>query len=540
MKRIIPVFCLAAGSCFCAKAQLYIDNATFFIEPGATVTVQGDLTSNTNIQGTGKILLKGTTLQNVNMNSGGAATNAYTIPNLEIDNTANVALSGNIRIGTSLLFTNGKIQAGNYNFTLATLATATGMNTGKFVETNGTGMVQREIGNAAASNIILPTGTGTAYTPVSLTHSGGTYTNAVLGAQAKTGKSPGAHIRTESYTNVYWPLSTTGVTGGTFTGTGTYPADAAAGFTGTETDIYGMSYNGSIWSRTGGAQNYTANTVTAQLTGNSGQLFGMNRFLLLNTKVLLQGAYASGGLMNDGLRSGTNVIPTAEPYRSAPYSFATVDGGVPEVAAASVFTDQTNTNDNLVDWVFVELRNNATSSSSLLQTRSVFVQKDGDVVDIDGVSPVYFKNLDANDFTVTLRHRNHLAISTNNIGSYFKSLSLAPSASLDFTTLPTPSILGASGTNYATVGGFNMMYGGNANSVLGNQRVAYSGSGNDAAYILSLFSGNVGGSSINVYSSADINMNKRVTYSGSVNDASAILSVLTGAVGAVKIQVFPN
>ncbi len=538
MKRIIPVFCLAVGCSLCSKAQLYIDNATFFIEPGATVTVQGDLTSNASIQGTGKILLKGTTLQSVNMNNGGAATNAYTIPNLEVDNTANVALTGNVRIGTSLTFTNGKIQAGNFNFTLANAAATTGMAVSKFVETNGTGMVQREIGNAAASNVLLPTGIGTAYTPILLTHSGGTYSNAVLSAQAKAGKSPNAHIRTESYTNVYWPLSTTGVTGGTYTGTATYPADASAGFTGTETDIYGMSYSGGVWSRTGGNQNYTANTVTAQLASNTGQLFGMNRFVLLNSRVLLQGANPSAGVMNDGLRSGGNVIPTTEPYRNAPYSFASLDGGVQEVAAASVFADQASVNDNIVDWMFVELRNNATSSSSLVQTRSVFVQRDGDVVDIDGVSPVYFKNLDPNDFTVTLRHRNHLAISTNNAGGFFKSLALAPSTNLDFTTLAAGSILGVSGSNYATTGGFNMMYGGNANS---NGNIRFINLQNDKDFILNnILSGNTSGS-VSGYNQGDVNMNKTVRYINLSNDKDFILNTVLGGDASIsKNQVLPN
>lgn len=538
MKRIIPTLCLALGGSLCAKAQLYIDQATFFIESGATVTVQGDVTSNTSIQGTGKIVLKGTTLQSVNMNSGGAATNAYTIPNLEIDNTANVVLTGNTRIGTSLLFTNGKIQTGNFNVVLANAATATGMGTSKFIETTGTGFAQREIGNIAATNVLLPVGAGTNYTPVSLTHSGGTYSNAVLSAQAKSGKSPSSHPRTESYTNVYWPVATTGVTGGTFAGTATYPADATPGFTGTETDIRGMSYNGSVWSLTGSNQDNAANTVTAQLAGNSGQLFGMNRFLLLNAKVLLQGASNGTAVMNDGLRSGTNVIPTTEPYRNAPYSFASVNGGTQETAAATVFNDL-GTNDNIVDWMFVELRDGVASSSTIQQTRSVFVQKDGDLVDVDGISPVYFKNLDAGNFTVTVRHRNHLAISTNNAGGFYKSLSLAPSASLDFTTLAAANILGTAGTNYLNSGGFNLMYGGNAN---GNANVRFLGLNNDKDYLLNtVLSGNPSGVLSNVYSQGDFNMNKVARFLGINNDKDFLLNTsLIGDPSAVKSQVLPN
>ena len=50
-------------------AQLTIQSgATFFIQSGATVTVQGDVVSNADIQGTGLLLLKGTSVQNINMN----------------------------------------------------------------------------------------------------------------------------------------------------------------------------------------------------------------------------------------------------------------------------------------------------------------------------------------------------------------------------------------------------------------------------------------------------------------------------------------
>ena len=58
MKRILFSI-LSVSLAASATAQLKIDNATFFIQPGATVTVQGDVTSNVDIQGTGLLLLKG-------------------------------------------------------------------------------------------------------------------------------------------------------------------------------------------------------------------------------------------------------------------------------------------------------------------------------------------------------------------------------------------------------------------------------------------------------------------------------------------------
>lgn len=535
MKRLIPTLALGLGSCIAAQAQLYIDNATFFVETGATVTVQGDLTSNVDIQGPGKILLKGSALQSVNMNNGGGTTKL--IPNLEIDNAANVQLLGNTKVGTNLTFTNGKILAGNFNFVLANAATVTGAGVSKFIETNGTGFAQREM-PAATANLVLPVGVGTSYTPISLSHASGTYgATSLVGAQAKLAKSPNAHIRTESYTNAYWPVASTNITGGTLTGVGTY---SDPGFTGTESDIRGMSFNGTDWTLTGGNQDVALNTVTGALTGvTTGQVFGMNRFLLMNSKVLLQGANPVAGVMSDGLRTGTSVIPLTEPYRGAPYNFTTLNGGTQEVAAAGVFADFA-TNNNIVDWVYVELRNAATSGTTLQQTRSALLQKDGDIVDIDGISPLYFKNLDAGNFTVTVRHRNHLPISTNNTAAFYKNLTLSGTTpSLDFTTLAAGNVLGTASTNYLNSGGFNIMYSGNANF---NANVRYTGLSNDrdALYITAL--GSVIGAVLNpVYSPADMNMNKIVRYTGLANDRDALyITALGSVIGAVKNQIIPQ
>src|ERR1700754_92512 len=93
---------LAIGFTGTAYSQLKIDNATYFIGAGATVTVQGDVQSNVSIQGTGLLQLKGSSLQNVDMGGN-------TIPNLEVDNTTNANLTGAAIIGTNLLFTNGRV-----------------------------------------------------------------------------------------------------------------------------------------------------------------------------------------------------------------------------------------------------------------------------------------------------------------------------------------------------------------------------------------------------------------------------------------------
>jgi Dockerin type I domain len=68
-------------------------------------------------------------------------------------------------------------------------------------------------------------------------------------------------------------------------------------------------------------------------------------------------------------------------------------------------------NNAIIDWVFVELRNPSVPST-ILYTRSALLQADGDIVDVDGVSPLVFLNVPANNYYLGIRHRNHLIIQT--------------------------------------------------------------------------------------------------------------------------------
>jgi hypothetical protein len=134
----------------------------------------------------------------------------------------------------------------------------------------------------------------------------------------------------------------------------------------------------------------------------------------LSMKAFLEGSFNNTtSKMNDNLRIG-NIIQSqrVEPYTAlnVASNFAQFDGGGGETVTPSVFT---TTGDNaIVDWVFVELRN-AASPATVLYTRSALVQVDGDIVDIDGVSPVLFGSAPSGNYIVTIKHRNHLRVKTN-------------------------------------------------------------------------------------------------------------------------------
>jgi len=168
MTRNLIKLLAIAGFLVCtnsSQAQLYINGAQFTIESGATVTVQGDLTSNVDILGAGKVLLKGSGNQNVDMNNA-------VIPNLEIDNVSNATLTSAAKIGTNLTFTNGNIILGANNLTMNAAATITSAANNKFIVTNSTGkLIKSSLGPGPA--FTYPVGNTTlTYNPVSIINAG--------------------------------------------------------------------------------------------------------------------------------------------------------------------------------------------------------------------------------------------------------------------------------------------------------------------------------------------------------------------------------
>ncbi len=123
----------------------------------------------------------------------------------------------------------------------------------------------------------------------------------------------------------------------------------------------------------------------------------------LAPNVLLEGPYAGGGAMNALLGS---LIPLAQPYNVTPYSYAGTES-------------LTSIPANMVDWVLIEARTGtpdlATKQTMTVETRAAILLDNGDVVDVDGTSPVLFENLYiGQDYYFCVRHRNHLDVLSGN------------------------------------------------------------------------------------------------------------------------------
>ncbi|MFD2823799.1 hemagglutinin protein [Lacinutrix iliipiscaria] len=225
----------------------------------------------------------------------------------------------------------------------------------------------------------------------------------------------------------------------------------------------------------------------------------------IDPKLFLQGPIlnpTSAGLMNDDLRQNT-LIPTTSPYADA------------AVCNASVFN--VTGNNAIVDWVWVELRA-ANDNTKLINGKSALLQRDGDVVGLDGVSEVVMLAAPTS-YYVVVKHRNHLgAMSASTI-----TLNESTSTEVDFRN----SGFSTFGSHAQVVlgSGDTALWSGDTN--LSNQ-IKFSGAGNGSNtikdYILSdpLNGFNSVTFSSSGYLNTDLNLNGLAKFSGAGNDSNII------------------
>jgi hypothetical protein len=251
--------------------------------------------------------------------------------------------------------------------------------------------------------------------------------------------------------------------------------------------------------------------------------------VIVQAKACLSGPL-SGTLMNDNLRA-LNLLPTTEPYGSLnttnnPYTpvYSHVAGGGGEVTTAAVL-GVTGPN-AIVDWVFLSLRD-ASNSANVVATRSALLQRDGDIVDVDGISPVVFNSPVPGNYFVAVKHRNHVGVMT----AAAQALSATP-ATVDYTAVSTALFTKAAPQNNASplsgptriIGGKRALYAGNANitSMFRNSYISYDASqASDRAGLLNA-TGATG--TISGYSVFDVDMNGSARFNGLTPDRLVILN----------------
>lgn len=122
--------------------------------------------------------------------------------------------------------------------------------------------------------------------------------------------------------------------------------------------------------------------------------------------VLLGGGYLSAGLMSDALRAN-DLLPVTEPFSALGFEHKGFGGG--ETVTPGVFDPAGN--NAIVDWVLVEIRETA-APYQVIATKAGLLQRDGDIVDTDGISPLQVAGLPPTAYFVAIQHRNHLGVMT--------------------------------------------------------------------------------------------------------------------------------
>lgn len=485
--------------------QLVNNGGTITIESAATLRVEANLSNNSGstITNNGTIEVQNNLTNAGTITSGSSSKIAFigsvnsdvtsggaTFRYVEMKKTAqNITLLDEMKISNTLDFVNASnhVKTGNNNLRLLAGASITNAGSNKYVETNGTGLLIKEL--TANASKTFEVGDATYYSPVSCAVVGTTYANASVGARSYTTGLTAKYSETTDYISREWQITATGITGYENTMTGTY---VDTDINGTESLIKGAYYT-TDWKFDSSTGNAGVNQIGAKTTNNSVKLSGMNFFGKASLKAFLAGAL-SGSNMTKTLNSG-GLIPLATPYTVAPFN-------APTMTAPSIPAEAT-------DWILVEVRDASNPSTIIAQT-SAFILKDGNIVNFDGAS-LRLKNAVANGI-IALRHRNHLSIRTSSgmdlVNPTLKNFSLGIAEAYT-----NPSI--TTNDNMINKGGIYAMWPGDVNQ---DGKVRYLPQAvppipADANLILTGALGGVPTTVLNnVYSIYDVDLNKIVRY----------------------------
>ena len=236
----------------------------------------------------------------------------------------------------------------------------------------------------------------------------------------------------------------------------------------------------------------------------------------IDPKVFLQGPLlnpTTAGLMNDDLRAG-DYLPLTSPYGDG----ATVEDSVFDLGGTS---GSGAASDDIVDWIWLELRD-VNDNTIATKGTSALLQRDGDIVGLDGLATLIINTPPKNYFLV-IKHRNHSGImSSGTIG-----LSESTTTSIDFKNNGVSTF--GNQAQVQLVSSDMALWAGNVN---GDDRIRYQGSSNDSNAIKDLVIDNPGNTDNNnlffyfAYDNADVNMDGRVRYQGSSNDTNIIKDII--------------
>lgn len=552
MKRLfLSVLCAVPAFCIGQAVLLYNDGATVKVQAGATLYVEGGIqnTATGTIDNDGIIEVKGNFINagtwepsqpntlkfsgNVNSDVTPGSAQFQTVV-IQKDPTFNVNLLGRMTVNTNLDFNAtgaSKIILGNNDLRMGASATITGYDGDEYIVTGGTGRMRKTY--ASAGSFVFPVGfDASTYNPATINVTSGpadTISTRVLASPTTGNGTTGTPITTD-VVNAVWDIQEKVPGGNVFDVTlGWSQSDQLPGF---DEALNAVSRNDGTNGWDGlfadlGPEVSNTRTKTGY-TGGGAFTVGdktVANTLYVNAKVFLQGPYINAsGLMVDSLRKN-NYIPLTEPYStlpSNPYVHKAYGGG--ETVSSSAVFNQPADGDDIVDWIVVELRNTTTN---ILATKSALLQRDGDIVDLDGLSPLTVLGAGDGSYYLGLRHRNHLGVRSNSTVALSNTVPSITDFSVNGIAFDDPAITKPTIPMKLLTGAIYGLWSGDATF---NGDISFNGGGNDKNVVLAAVGGSAGSNNvIPGYNRADVNMNGTTSFNGANNDKNVILANVTSA-----------
>lgn len=406
-----------------SKAQLNIQSgATFFMQTGAQVTVQGNVDNAGTLNNDGSLKVQGNYTNtgtytgvgttgilemygtgNSELNAG-----ASSIANLLINKTTAtdvVKLTSTAVVNNAVTLTNGIFTTdpiNNPSFTLTSPVTATyTFAPGKEI----IGSIKRTAWTTGTASIFNNTN-------MQVTTNGGT-TPTDLTVTMLPLSAGGDPTQTEREVKRKYIFAQTGGSG--FTADVRFPyIEASELNTNNETNLVPWTLTGAEWNAklsavTRDAANDYISTTGIPASDLTQEWKLADPVYTFNVTANLRGPWNGSTAMNTSLLSA-GIIPLSQPYNVTPFNYT----GSESVASIPA---------NVVDWVLIEHRKPITGlpTDALISTitgrEAGFLLSNGTVVELDGVTPISIPITKQGTSFIVIRHRNHLGILSNSIAS---------------------------------------------------------------------------------------------------------------------------
>ncbi len=513
IKKLKTAFAALVLLGFQSQAQLNIQSgATFFMQTGAQVTVQGNVDNAGTLNNDGALKVQGNYTNTGTYTGVGTAgilemygtgnsdlnAGASPIANLVINKTGvadivkltAIAVVNNSLTHTNGVFTTDPIANPSFRVTSPATATYTFAASKEII-----GSVRRTSWTAGAARVFNNTN-------MQVTTNGGTSPTdlTVTMIPLSAGGDP-----TQTEREVKRKYTFTQTAGSGFTTDVRYPYMTSELNTNTEANLVPWRLSGSEWNArltpvTRDAVNDYVSTTGIPATELAQEWKLADPNYTMNVTAYIKGGWNNPtGLMRTTINAN-GLLPLNQPYTVAPFNYPGTElvGAIP--------------NANIVDWILVELRKPASglpadaNSSTTIGREAAFLLNNGTIVGLDGVTPsqMIISKQGAGNFIV-VRHRNHLGgmsiVKASNVtGDFSNDFSQIVNVYANITkTSPPISLLAATAPG-------NTKYGLWPGDVNANGSVTAS----DITPINIVIAGPIAGYS-NVYNVRDANLDRNVT-----------------------------